>query len=118
MEQVIKYIIKNLKLYHPLIFKIKIASLLQNYKLKLPNSRFSKENDASFSKLSIDDCARLCNEQMSYECKSFDFCYINGDCTLSRNAAPSISDSINTSDAYTQAENCDIYESINYDKKK
>jgi hypothetical protein len=88
------------------------ASLLSNYKLKIPNSKFKNRNDAVLSKITIDDCAKQCNEHVGFECKSFDFCYINGDCTLSQKEAPEITDSINTdNNEYIQTENCDIYES-------
>ena len=59
----------------------------------------------SISNSNIDDCAKSCMESLSFECKSFEFCYLNGQCRLS-------SDRINTNseDLYVIANGCDIYE--------
>ena len=84
-----------------------------------------------FSQVSVDDCARRefqnyfkkkhktsklmkiyinieCNELLGAECKTFDFCYLSGDCRLSVQYI----ENANSTLTPIQADNCDIYESI------
>lgn len=70
-----------------------------------PKSKFVASQDTEFAKYAIDDCARACNEHLGYECKSFDFCYITGDCRIS----PRLTDEKDIE--YMSDDNCDVYES-------
>jgi hypothetical protein len=78
---------------------------LSRYDLKMANRKFAKSQDKSISKSSIDDCVNSCNNELEFDCQSFDFCYISGDCHLSKSE---LSD--NMEEYYTTSE-CDIYES-------
>jgi hypothetical protein len=84
------------------------ASLLSRFKLVLPKSTMSRSMDREYTGVSIDDCARTCNEQVGVECKSFDYCYLTGECRLSRAQAPSAENKT----AYDPDQNCDIYNSL------
>ena len=71
-----------------------------------PKTKYlSSYQEVEFSSITIDDCARACNEQVGFDCNSFDYCFQTGDCRLRKfaqaeNATEVISD-----------ENCDIYDS-------
>lgn len=58
--------------------------------------------------MSIDDCAITCNNLIGFECESFDYCYLSGECRLTNMSAPSIDDDVILFDD----EFCDIYTSI------
>ena len=34
--------------------------------------------------VNIDDCAKACLDELGFDCQSFDFCYLHGDCRLSK----------------------------------
>ncbi len=53
----------------------------------------------------IDECAHACTDQLKFECLSFDFCYISGDCRLSEKLTS------NDPNDYIDSEECDVYES-------
>jgi hypothetical protein len=83
-----------------------LATLLNRYTRVLPNSKFLKTKEFTLTGVTIDDCAKRCNEQIGLDCKSFDFCYLNGVCSLSK-------ESIDASqkDQAESDDNCDIYQS-------
>ncbi len=58
--------------------------------------------------ITLDECARICNEELRFECLTFDFCYISGECRLSLN--------FTTSNDIMADGQCDVYES-NKNKK-
>ncbi len=91
-----------------IISNIIIAALLNKYQLKLPNRKFSENNYVSILNSNIDDCAKSCMDSLSFECKSFEFCYLNGQCRLN-------SDKVNpnSQNQYVIANDCDIYERKN-----
>ena len=71
---------------------------------------FSQDLDLKLTSLTIDDCAAHCADELGFECQSFEFCYLNGDCRLSKNLVPS--DTKNTT-VFAPNYYCDIYESKN-----
>lgn len=79
---------------------------MSRYDLRYSNKKFANTKDRSIGQTNIDECARACNNEAAFECKSFDFCYTSGDCRLSRET---VSD--DQSQFYTSIE-CDVYESI------
>ena len=83
---------------------MKIAQILSKYNLKYANKKFAKKPDRVLLGSNIDNCAISCNDELGFECKSFDFCYLNGDCRLNIESL-----SLNEQD-YTDAFDCDIYE--------
>jgi hypothetical protein len=83
------------------------AAVLSRFKLTVPRAQMSRSMDREYEGVSIDDCARTCNEQVGVTCNSFDFSYLTGTCRLSKSAAPSIND--NTE--YDVDETYDIYNS-------
>ena len=76
--------------------------------MKFANKKFSSNKDRSILNIGIDDCSKACNEELGFECKSFDFCYLNGDCRLNQREA-----SILSPDDVLDSNECDIYESRN-----
>ena len=83
------------------------TSLMRNYKLKFKNSEFSEPPVNEFFQVSVDDCAKYCNELVGKECTSFSFCYLSGDCTLNT----ALSGNELNSSVVAESSNCDIYES-------
>ncbi len=83
------------------------TSLLKNYRLKFKNSEFAEVPLDEFFQLSVDDCAKKCNELIGKECKSFNYCYLSSNCQLNTDLS---GDQLNNS-AIVQSNNCDIYES-------
>ncbi len=72
----------------------------------MANRKLSENNyKIRIQDTNIDDCAKSCSESLSFECKSFDFCYLNGECRLGSEKIDSNSDS-----KYVIANECDIYE--------
>jgi hypothetical protein len=61
-----------------------------------------------YDHITLDDCARYCDERIGFECKSFDYCFVNGECKISRNSVLNE----NPHDEYMYDSYCDIYESI------
>lgn len=81
------------------------AGLLSRYKLVKPKSKFTASQSSEYSDYTIDDCARSCNDQLGLECKSFDFCYLTGQCRLRESLLSENSTEV------MDDQNCDIYES-------
>lgn len=89
-----------------LFFKIiKSAQLLSRYDMTYPNKKYTTAKDRTIAKTNIDDCARACNDEPSFDCQSFDFCYTSGDCRLSKSGITS-----DANELVTTVE-CDVYES-------
>lgn len=78
---------------------------MSRYDIKFADRKFATEKDRTILKVSIDDCAKACNDELGFECLSFDFCFSNGDCRLSKSKL-----SNDASEYYSTGE-CDIYES-------
>lgn len=79
---------------------------MSRYNLKKPNFKFSKNNGQFFSKISIDECAKKCTDEIGTPCKSFHFCFLTSECLLTQN-------SISNDQANYEANSyCDIYESM------
>lgn len=78
---------------------------MAKYNRKYTGKAFKKDFDTVFNQLSIDDCAKKCNQELGFECKSFDFCYLHGDCRLSKSKVSS-----NPTD-FSDSNECDVYES-------
>ena len=54
--------------------------------------------------MSVDECARACSRQESFICESFDYCYINGECRLSKFQPTDLTDIV-------PFDSCEIYAS-------
>lgn len=80
------------------------AQVLNRYDLKYSNRKFAKATEKVITETNVDDCALACDKELGFECQSFDYCFTNGDCHLSKATLG------NDMSEYTQAE-CDIYES-------
>ncbi len=82
--------------------------MLNNYDLKGQNKKFAKTSakETSFVSLTVDDCAKKCNEELTYECATFEYCYLNGDCKIRRDATND-----NDPSEFNENNACDIYES-------
>jgi hypothetical protein len=78
---------------------------LEKYNRKKPNKKFQSNKQIYLQNQNIDDCAKFCSEELGFDCLSFDFCYITGDCRLSDS-------SLSETEDYITANDCDIYESI------
>lgn len=52
----------------------------------------------------------MCNEELRFECITFDFCYVGGECRLSLNLTNSKAGSEPDSDVVSDQQ-CDVYES-------
>ncbi|CAF0773656.1 unnamed protein product [Brachionus calyciflorus] len=77
---------------------------LSKYNRKYTGKTFKTNIDREYFQLNIDDCARACNEELGFECKAFDFCYLHGDCRLSK-SIPS-----DQPDDFFEINECDVYE--------
>ena len=83
--------------------------MLSKYDLKYPNKMFKTSTDrTTLFNIGIDDCAKACNKDLGFSCKSFDFCYLTGQCRLSKTQIDQ------NTDETLNANECDIYESMNY----
>ena len=100
------------RLFYPKMFNIKQsffifvekAQLLSKYNLKYGAKKFANSPSRVLLGSNIDNCALSCNVELGFECKSFDFCYMSGDCRLSNN-------SLSTDDQdYKDSFDCDVYE--------
>lgn len=75
--------------------------------MKFSSKKFSSNKQKTILKVNIDDCAKACNDEFSFECLSFDFCYLHGDCRLSKSRLG------NDEQEFVDSSECDIYESEN-----
>ena len=69
-----------------------------------------KTTNRVISTSTLEDCAKMCNEELRFECFTFDFCYVKGECRLSLNSEIGSIDVVNDGQ-------CDVYES-KYEKLK
>lgn len=76
------------------------------YKIN-PRTRFASAKDRFFTGYSISDCASACSNEATFSCETFDYCYANGECRISRN------DTIAEADLVSDS-TCDIYQSKNH----
>ena len=54
---------------------------MSRYYIARSNKKFIDDEDAWYSGIAIDDCAKHCDEQIGFECQSFDYCYFSIDWT-------------------------------------
>ncbi|CAF0875761.1 unnamed protein product [Brachionus calyciflorus] len=80
------------------------TNLLSKYKLIQPKTKFLTSQEIELSGITIDDCAKACNEQVGFDCNTFDYCFPTGDCRLRK-----FTQSENASQ-YAVDLNCDVYE--------
>jgi len=107
-SSMLNHLVNNCLIWIWNIFNLKKkVGYLSRFRNVLPKSSFTNSKDKDYSGITIDDCARYCIDQIGAECKSFDFCFITGQCRLSHDPAPSLE---NTTE-YMSEEYCDIYES-------
>ena len=78
--------------------------MLIKFNLKYPNKKFSSKKDRTILNLNIDDCAKACMDELGFDCKSFDFCYLHGDCRLSKSEV-----SEQEINELVESNECDIY---------
>ncbi|CAF0710186.1 unnamed protein product [Brachionus calyciflorus] len=79
------------------------TALLSRYNLKKPNFKFSK-NVGQLYKISIDECAKKCTDEIGVPCKSFHFCFLTSECLLTQETVT------NDQSGYEANSYCDIYE--------
>lgn len=89
--------------YWAYLFDFK-AQILSKYNLKFGGKKFSVPQNRILLGSNIDDCARSCNEELGFDCKSFDFCFLSGDCRLSKNSIT------NGDQDFDESFDCDVYE--------
>ncbi|KAJ8306626.1 hypothetical protein KUTeg_017171 [Tegillarca granosa] len=59
------------------------SSILLSHFKKTENNVAYQRGDAAIPGISIDDCARTCMRETTFDCKSFDYCYRSGFCLMS-----------------------------------
>lgn len=80
------------------------TAALNKYNRKKPSKKFTSNKNIYLLNQNIDECAHACTDQLKFECLSFDFCYISGDCRLSEKLTS------NDPNDYIDSEECDVYE--------
>ncbi len=79
------------------------AAAFSKYNLLFYKNRFKTVTEATFLGYSADDCANACSKESTFQCESFSYCWLNGECRLARKV-PASNDEVELS------ESCDIYE--------
>ncbi len=79
------------------------TSALRSYTRSFANSKLGGNVERTVPGKSVDDCARLCSDELRFECSAFDFCYIDGSC---RWTATQVEGDV------TEDLTCDVYESM------
>ena len=77
---------------------------MKKYYLKLTNAKFDPTKRKTVPNKRIEECALLCTDEVTFECKAFHFSYVSGECTLSSEL------STNAKDLMLGAKFVDIYE--------
>ena len=79
---------------------------MKKYNLKQPNQKFLTIKKEYLLSQNIDSCAHACSDELRFECLSFDFCYISGDCRLNDQYLGV------EAGQFIESYECDVYESI------
>lgn len=79
------------------------TSALRSYTRSFANSKLGGNVERTVTGKGVDDCARLCSDELRFECSAFDFCYIDGSC---RWTATQVEGDV------TEDLTCDVYESM------
>jgi hypothetical protein len=78
---------------------------LKFYNLKYPSTTFNDPSAVQYYDYNVDDCAKACTDLGAFECQSFEFNYVSGECRLSKLV-------FNGDDDIVRAGSSDVYQSI------
>lgn len=75
---------------------------LRKYNVKYQQKKFKEPKQKTVPNQKIEDCAQICTNEATFECRSFHFCFTSGECRLNVEFA-------SANDQYVQDE-CNVYE--------
>lgn len=78
------------------------TSILSRFDLTFKNSRYASRKDRFYNGISVDQCAQNCARENAFNCESFHYCYVSGECMTSRTGPTNISDIV-------KFDPCEIY---------